>query len=110
MPDGGSIDIKVYRYDGKKRTFSSVFSRDRDSSDRVIIEIRDYGTGIEESNLNKVFIPFFTTKKSGTGLGLAISKKIIESHNGKLEINSKKGEGTTVRVILPVLLDTEVKR
>jgi len=110
MPDGGSIDIKVYRYDGKKRTFSSVFSRDRDSSDRVIIEIRDYGTGIEESNLNKVFIPFFTTKKSGTGLGLAISKKIIESHNGKLEINSKKGEGTMVRVILPVLSDTEVKR
>ncbi len=102
MPDGGKIDIKVYRKRqiGKK-ILSTVFLRDSKSSDNIFIDIIDRGVGIDERDLRKVFIPFFTTKKSGTGLGLAISRKIIESQNGKIEIQSKKGEGTTVRIMLP---------
>ena len=111
MPDGGVVDIRVLKDTQiKKKILSSVFSRERDTSDKVSIEIRDYGVGIDDKDLSKVFIPFFTTKKSGTGLGLAISKKIIESQNGRLEISSKKGEGTTLRIILPVVVGGEVQR
>ncbi len=101
MPDGGEIEIKVYKENpiGRK-ILSTVLMREREGSDKIFIDITDKGIGIDEKDIKKVFIPFFTTKKSGTGLGLAISRKIIESQNGKLEIFSKKGEGTTVRITL----------
>ena len=66
------------------------------------ISFNDTGSGIEADKLEKIFDPFFTTKPEGTGLGLAISKKIIESHNGKLLIESKPRQGTTVTVRLPI--------
>ena len=69
---------------------------------RVVVEISDSGRGIRQENLDKIFKPFFTTKRSGegTGLGLAISKQIISSLGGELEVDSTVGEGTTVRVVL----------
>lgn len=72
-----------------------------DKNDYHIIEIKDNGVGIEKENLGKIGTPFFTTKAQGTGLGLTITKKIIESHGGKLEIQSEKGVGTNVLIILP---------
>lgn len=102
MPDGGKIEIKVLREDRSNgNIFNTVFLREKNIVEKVIIEILDHGSGIDEQDVSKVFIPFYTTKKSGTGLGLAISKKIIESQNGRLELFSKKGEGTTVRITLP---------
>ncbi|MGC8927533.1 MAG: two-component system sensor histidine kinase NtrB [Myxococcota bacterium] len=102
MPDGGKIEIKVSKESQiGRRIFNTVFLRERDNMEKVIVEIVDHGCGIDEKDINKVFIPFFTTKKSGTGLGLAISRKIVESQGGGLEISSKKGEGTTVRITLP---------
>jgi signal transduction histidine kinase len=65
------------------------------------IRFNDSGAGIEADTLARVFEPFFTTKPDGTGLGLAITRKIVESHNGTLEIESEPGEGTTVIVRLP---------
>ncbi len=70
--------------------------------ERLQIEIIDSGCGISAENLKEVFEPFFTTKSKGTGLGLAISKQIIEAHLGAMEITSKLGEGTSVRVLIPV--------
>lgn len=103
MPDGGNIKIRVYKENPIGKMFlSTMLKREKDEVDKIYIDISDRGVGIDEKDIKKVFIPFFTTKKSGTGLGLAISKKIIESQNGKLEIFSKKGEGTTVRIILPI--------
>jgi signal transduction histidine kinase len=69
----------------------------------VFHEIRfsDSGPGIEADARARVFEPFFTTKPDGTGLGLAITKKIIEAHNGTLEMESEVGNGTTVIVRLP---------
>ena len=61
----------------------------------------DTGQGISEGNLEKVFAPFFTTKPTGTGLGLAVVKKNIEIHNGKIEIKSPSGKGTTVTLLIP---------
>jgi len=67
---------------------------------------KDNGSGIDKQSLNRVLDPFFTTKEvgEGTGLGLSIAHKIIEAHNGELDINSTVNEGTQVTVRLPVVL------
>ncbi|MGB9720435.1 MAG: two-component system sensor histidine kinase NtrB [bacterium] len=65
------------------------------------IDITDQGPGITKKDLKKIFIPFYTTKKGGTGLGLSIAQKIIEAHNGKIEVSSTIGKGTTFRILLP---------
>ncbi|MCC7430577.1 sensor histidine kinase [bacterium] len=62
---------------------------------KLIFKVVDDGIGIEENDKSKIFESFFTTRKDGTGLGLAICKKIVESHNGKIFVESKKGQGTT---------------
>jgi PAS domain S-box-containing protein len=69
------------------------------------ISFRDTGAGIAEENREKIFEPFFSTKEvgKGTGLGLSICYGIIEAHGGRIEVESRVGEGTTFRVILPVL-------
>lgn len=64
--------------------------------EEVVVTVKDEGLGIKEENLEKVFDPFHTTKREGTGLGLPICKKIMEDHGGKIEIQSREGEGTTV--------------
>ena len=68
----------------------------------LLIELADEGTGIPADIRQKLFTPFFTTKAKGSGLGLAISHKIIEEHGGRFVIKSTPGQGTTVRVYLPV--------
>jgi signal transduction histidine kinase len=62
----------------------------------------DTGVGIEEQELKSIFNPYYTTKPKGTGLGLAISNGIIEMHGGNIKVSSKKGEGTTFEVDLPI--------
>jgi signal transduction histidine kinase len=71
---------------------------------QVLIEIEDTGCGIHESDLPNVFHPFFTRKEKGkgTGIGLFICKRIIEAHQGKIEIYSRKNFGTKVTITLPV--------
>jgi len=85
MDKGGRLVVKTVR-DG----------------DFINIVFKDNGAGIPPENLEKIFEPFFTTKARGTGLGLAITRQIIEQHQGKIEIESAMGEGTTVIVKLPV--------
>jgi two-component system NtrC family sensor kinase len=72
------------------------------------IQFTDTGIGIPEENLPKIFDPFFTTKKQGkgTGLGLSVSYGIIERHQGKLEVKSQVGKGTTFTVRLPIIEKT----
>jgi signal transduction histidine kinase/iron only hydrogenase large subunit-like protein len=89
MPEGGRV---------------TVVSRFRETgSNPIEIMIRDTGQGIPQENLNKLFMPFFTTKKigQGTGLGLAIAYGIVKMHRGAIEVQSKVGEGTTFWVKLP---------
>jgi two-component system, NtrC family, sensor histidine kinase HydH len=66
------------------------------------VEISDTGKGIIKEDLTHIFDPYFTTKQSGTGLGLAIVHKIIESHKGDIRVESERGAGTTVTILLPV--------
>jgi signal transduction histidine kinase len=75
---------------------------ERCGSSRVAIEVRDRGAGISAENLPRIFDPYFTTRRTGTGLGLAISRNIVEGLRGTIAINSRAGEGTTVRIELPI--------
>jgi two-component system sensor histidine kinase AtoS len=68
----------------------------------VAIEIEDDGAGIPESDTDRVFNPFFTTKDTGTGLGLALTHKIVDDHGGTIDFRSVPGRGTTFRIVLPV--------
>jgi signal transduction histidine kinase len=56
---------------------------------------------VDPTILAEIFDPFFTTKAAGTGLGLAIVRKIVDQHGGRVVVDTRKGEGTRVRVILP---------
>ena len=71
-------------------------------SDFVKVEVKDTGQGIPDKNFDKIFQPYFSTKETGTGLGLAIVKKIVEDHNGTIEVESVGNNGTTFTVKLPL--------
>jgi two-component system NtrC family sensor kinase len=71
-------------------------------SGEAVVSVSDTGTGIDSEHLNRIFDPFFTTKEKGTGLGLSVVYGIIENLGGRFEIASKPGEGTTVRIRLPL--------
>jgi signal transduction histidine kinase len=86
MPQGGSLTVLTEQSDGY-----------------VKIEFRDSGTGMPEEVRKRIFEPFMTYgKKHGTGLGMSIVKKVIEDHQGKIEIESEMGKGTTNRILLPL--------
>lgn len=68
----------------------------------AVLEVRDQGQGISAPDLEKIFLPFFTTKRRGTGLGLAIVRKIVTAHGGSLEVASRPDQGSVFSVILPL--------
>jgi len=84
MIDGGAIGIKL--------------SRERDG---VYVRISDEGPGIGEDQLAKMGQPFYTTKEKGTGLGLMVSYKIVDNHQGKIDVKSEIGKGTMFEIMLP---------
>jgi signal transduction histidine kinase len=98
MPEGGRLTVRV-------RPAGLAGGRPA-----VAVEVADCGVGIPADLLPRVTEPFFTTKEEGkgTGLGLAICRRIVHQHQGSLEIESIVGDGTTVRVTLPVRPDTNV--
>ena len=75
--------------------------RERDQ-DLICLEFSDDGPGIDPSDREKVFEPFFSRKKGGTGLGLFVTHSIIQHHQGKVTLLSEEGNGTTFRVYLPI--------
>jgi two-component system sensor histidine kinase HydH len=93
MPDGGTLTLAA-----------------ETEEDRLRLRFSDTGQGIPQENLERVFNPFFTTRSNGTGLGLAITHRIIQGHGGRMEVESRVGEGTTFTVILPVDKTQERKR
>src|SRR5690606_13102111 len=70
-----------------------------DENGKIIIEITDSGKGIEEEDMSKIFIPFFTAKKIGSGIGLSLSKQIMRRHKGNIQVTSVLGKGTTFKLI-----------
>jgi len=87
MPQGGKLTLRTSVDNGQLK-----------------MEVQDTGCGISPENMRKLFTPFFTTKHEvkGVGLGLAISYGIIQRHHGRIEVQSKKGEGATFTIYLPL--------
>jgi signal transduction histidine kinase len=75
---------------------------DEDLVKHARITIADQGNGMDKATLDRMFEPFFSTKKRGTGLGLAIVKQIVEQHDGTISVESEPGKGTTFRIDLPL--------
>ena len=73
-----------------------------EGSDGVWVSIADTGGGIPQEQLNRIFEPFYTTKKKGSGLGLMIVQRIVRAHGGRIELESQVGRGTTFRLWLPL--------
>jgi signal transduction histidine kinase len=61
---------------------------------KIVIKVADNGNGIPDEVLEKIFIPFFSTKKSGSGIGLSLCKQIMMLHKGNVQVQSREGEGT----------------
>ncbi|MEE2756447.1 MAG: ATP-binding protein [Myxococcota bacterium] len=87
MPEGGLIRLEVER---RRR--------------EIEVRIEDQGVGIPVDLLDRIFDPFYSTKKRGTGLGLALVHRIVEEHSGRIHVFSQPGEGTRFSVILPKVL------
>ncbi len=73
-----------------------------ENPDAVWVSVADTGGGIPQEQINRIFEPFYTTKKKGTGLGLMIVQRIVRAHNGRIELDSHVGRGTTFRLWLPL--------
>jgi PAS domain S-box-containing protein len=84
MPNGGTLGIRAWA-EGKW----------------VVVEISDTGIGMDRETMEHLFDPYFTRRKGGTGLGLTISYTIVERHGGKILVDSEKGKGTKVKIVLP---------
>lgn len=91
MPDGGMLQIHCYTKD-----------------DNVIIDIADNGVGMDKAEIERLGNPFYSTKEKGTGLGLMVSYRIIEKMGGKIQVCSRKGEGTKFSIILPAIREDEI--
>jgi two-component system NtrC family sensor kinase len=78
-------------------------------AESIRIEISDNGSGISPEDIPHIFEPFFTTKRNGNGIGLGLSivHGIVQSHNGKIDIKSEPGKGTTISIILPLITNEE---
>jgi signal transduction histidine kinase len=107
MPDGGRLTVRTRRPHAPVELGLSD-STPRYSADQVEVRVADTGAGIPEDALDRIFIPFYTTKSKGTGLGLAISQRIVKGHGGTIEVQSRLGEGSEFILRFPsaAALDT----
>ena len=85
MPQGGALSVRT-----------------RELRSTVQIEIADTGTGLMPEEAERLFTPYYTTKKHGTGLGLAIVQSVVSDHQGKIGVKSQPGQGTTFTIELPL--------
>ncbi|MBI5476395.1 MAG: response regulator [Ignavibacteriales bacterium] len=101
MPEGGKIIISTRKIEAHQL---QLILPNLSDSDYAVVTISDTGMGIKDELQKNIFDPFFTTKsvEHGTGLGLAIVKKIINEHNGHIDVSSQQGEGTTFRLFFPL--------
>ncbi len=85
MPGGGTLRLHTRQYNST-----------------VILEVSDTGQGLTKEECDRLFTPYYTTKRHGTGLGLAIVQSVVSDHGGAITVESQPGRGTTFRIELPV--------
>jgi signal transduction histidine kinase len=98
MNGSGTIDIVATAIEGEDEASST----DHATGPMILITISDNGPGIPPEVMDRIFSPFFTTKPQGSGLGLAIVRKIVDAHDGRIDVGPRPGGGTVFRVTLPV--------
>ena len=98
------MNIVLNAYDALREQGGSIMVSTRRAGDEVIMRFRDTGCGMDAETVTKIFDPFYTTKESGkgTGLGLAIVAQIVETHGGRIYVDTEPGKGTEFRISLPV--------
>jgi len=95
--------VNLVKNASQAMTKGGVLSVQTDSGvDGVVVSIADTGGGIPQEQINRIFEPFYTTKKKGTGLGLMIVQRIVRDHGGRIDLESRVGKGTTFRIWLPL--------
>jgi signal transduction histidine kinase/CheY-like chemotaxis protein len=102
MPDGGCLTITVKHAEADRKI--SISSGRERQGDYALISFADTGKGMNEQTKEKIYDPFFTTKETGkgTGLGLSMVYGIIKQHNGRIDVSSEAGKGTTFKIYLPL--------
>src|SRR5262245_30977982 len=97
MNGAGRVEITAVAIDGDEEA-----GADHGTGPTIAITITDEGPGIPPEVVDRIFSPFFTTKPQGSGLGLAIVRKIVDAHDGRIDVGERAGGGTVFRVTLPV--------
>jgi signal transduction histidine kinase len=97
MNGGGNVSIAAVAVEGDEDS-----GPDHGTGPTVVVTVTDNGPGIPVDVMDRIFSPFFTTKPQGSGLGLAIVRKIVDAHDGRIDVGERPGGGTVFRVTLPV--------
>jgi len=97
MNGAGEVSIAETAVEGDEEA-----GPDHGAGPTILVTVSDNGPGIPVDVMDKIFSPFFTTKPQGSGLGLAIVRKIVDAHDGRIDVNERPGGGTVFRVTLPV--------
>jgi signal transduction histidine kinase len=109
MGDEGVLTVETFTVEAPASTFTPYRAAGepcnpwQNVSRYAAVRVSDTGPGISEEHLEKLFYPFFTTKKQGSGVGLSMAKKIVDSHRGLFDVRSRPGEGAEFTVRLPVV-------
>ena len=98
------MNMVLNAYDAMKPDGGDLFVSTKVHADEIALSIRDTGSGMDPETVSRIFDPFYTTKESGkgTGLGLAIAAQVVETHGGRIYVDSQLGVGTEFRIVFPV--------
>jgi two-component system, NtrC family, sensor histidine kinase HydH len=104
MPAGGTLTVRVARQEGGAGEAVNGISRGGGGSGTgtVAVRVADTGAGISETDVSRIFEPFYTTRTQGSGLGLPICRQIVEAHGGAIRVERTGPQGTTMMVHLPI--------
>lgn len=106
MPDGGALTIKTeYKPCPLDMQIGMKGKTNGFKPGLIKISLSDTGCGISKKDIDKIFNPFFTTRAEGIGLGLVLVHRIVEAHSGKIDVESREGEGSIFRILLPFVPD-----
>jgi len=100
---GGAITLRTRLWHASRADLATMdVGAERPAGTYIVLEVADTGSGMDAGTRARIFRAFYTTKPSGRGLGLAVVRRIVERHQGALQVQSAPGCGTTVMVLLPV--------
>lgn len=102
MDEGeGRLVVSVFGRSSGRATGRPAGAEDRGLQEEVVLRVADSGHGIDEEDLERIFLPYYSTRPDGTGLGLPVARAAVEANGGRIEVRSRRGAGTEVDIVLP---------